>query len=86
MNNIVINKIKHFPQLFTLGLKIDLKRKCHYFLSWSTITTKLNIHTYKYKVDYISKGLLQAISLVRINIWLNFLLETNTYLHQILMP
>ena len=68
MNNIVINKIKRFPQSFTLVLKIDLKRKWHYFLSWSTITTKLNIHVYKYKVDYIFKGLLQAISLVTINI------------------
>ena len=50
------------------------------------ITTKLDIYVYKYKDDYVCKGLLQAICLVTINIWLNFLLEIHPYVHLILMP
>ena len=76
MKNAVENKIKHVTQLFTLGHKIELKRKWHYFPSWSTITTKQDKYLYKYKDDYIRKGLLQT----RVY-WLNFLLEINSYLH-----
>ena len=86
MNSTVTNIIKHFPKLFALGPQIALKRKWHYFLSWLTIATKLDIYVYKYKGDYICKGLLQAICLIIINIWLNFLLKINPYLHQILIP
>ena len=31
MNNIVTKKIKHFLQLFALGLQITLKQKWHHF-------------------------------------------------------
>ena len=41
MNNTITNKIKHFPQSFAVGPQIAVKRKWHYFLSWSPITTKL---------------------------------------------
>ena len=61
MKNAVENKIKHVTQLFTLGHKIELKWKWHYFPSWSTITTKQDKYLYKYKDDYIRKGLLQTI-------------------------
>ena len=36
--------------------------------------------------DFICKGLLKATSLVTIDTWFNFFLETIFYLHQILMP
>ena len=68
MNNTVTNKIKHAHQLLALGPQIAFKQKWHYFLSWSTITIKLNIYLYKYKDDYICKSLLQALCLVTINI------------------
>ena len=81
MKNAVKNKIKHFTQLFTLGHKIDLKRKWHYFPSWSTITTKQDKYLYKYKDDYIRKGLLQTIShnkcLIEFFAWNKFLLASN---------
>ena len=67
MNNTVTNKTKLFPQLFASGPQIALK-KSHYILSWLITTTKLDIYICKYKDDYISKGLLQPISLVKINI------------------
>ena len=86
MNNTAANKINHFPKLIALGPQIVLKRKWHYLLSWSIITTKLDIWVYKYKDDYICRGLFQAICMVTINFWLNFLLKTNHHLHQILMP
>ena len=86
MNNTFTSKVKHFPELFPLGLQVTLKRKWHDVLSWSTITTKLDIYVNKYKDDYIFKGLLQALCLVTINILLNFLFEINPYLHQTLMP
>ena len=66
--------------------RIKLKPKWHYFLSRSIITAKLDICGSKYKIDYICKGLLQAIFLAAINIWLNFLLEMKPCLHQILIP
>ena len=81
MNNTVINKIKHFSQLFDLHQQIALKQNWYYFLSWSIITTKLNMHTYN-----ICKSLLEAISMATISTWLNFLLEINQYLYQALMP
>ena len=74
MNNTITNKIKHFPELFVLGKEIW---RWHYFLFWSTIIINLDIYVYKYKDDYICEGLLQGISLITINIWLNFLLEIN---------
>ena len=86
MNNTAANKINHFPKLIALGPQIALKRKWHYLLSWSIITTKPDIWVYKYKDDYICRGLFQAICMVTINFWLNFLLKTNHHLHQILMP
>ena len=86
MNNTAANKINHFPKLIALGPQIVLKRKWHYLLSWSIITTKLDIWVYKYKDDYTCKGLFQAICMVTINFWLNFLLKINPHLHQILMP
>ena len=86
MNNTAANKINHFPKLIALGPQIAFKRKWHYLLSWSIITTKLDIWVYKYKDDYICRGLFQAICMVTINFWLNFLLKTNHHLHQILMP
>ena len=86
MSNTFTSKVKHFPELFPLGLQVTLKRKWYYVLSWSTITTKLDIYVNKFKDDYIFKGLLQTLYLVTINILLNFLLEINCYLHQILMP
>ena len=61
MNNAVTSKIKHFPQLFPLGPQIVLKQKCHYLLSWSIKIIKLDMYVYKYRDDYICKGLLQAI-------------------------
>ena len=86
MNNTVSNKIKYFPQLFALDQQIVLKRKWHYFLFGSVIATKPDIYTQKYKRLYICRGLLQAINLVTTNIWLNFLVKINPYLHQVLMP
>ena len=86
MNNTVIKKIKHFSHLFALRQQIALKRKWHYFFSWSIITTKLNIHVYKYKVDYICKSLLEAIYMDTISIWLNFFLDINHYFYQTLVP
>ena len=80
MNNTVIKKIKHFRQLFALGPQIALKWRWYYILFWSIITIKLDIYVYKYKGDYIYKGLFQTICLVTINIWLNFLLEINPLL------
>ena len=58
MNSTFTNKIKHKTQLFTLGPQTALRWKRHYFLSWSTIITKLEIYVYKYKADYIYNGLL----------------------------
>ena len=75
MNNIITNKTKHFPELFALGLQRPLKQRWHYFLFWSIITAKLDIYVCKCKDDYICNGLLQAICLVTINIWLNFFFE-----------
>ena len=75
MNNTVTNNIKHFLELFALGPQIDLKRRWHYFLFWSIITTKLDIYVYKYKDDYIFKSLSQAVCLTTINVSLNKLLE-----------
>ena len=49
MNNIVAKKIRHLPQLFTLGPQITLKREWYYFLTWSTITPKLDLCVYAYK-------------------------------------
>ena len=66
--SILLTKLNYFPQLFALGPQIALKRRWHYFLFWSIITTKLDLYVYKYKDDYICKGLLQAIYLVIINI------------------
>ena len=79
MNNTSTDKIKQLLQLFTWPTWL-------YFLSWSTITSKLDIYVYKYKDGYICKDPLQTISLVTINIWLNLLLKINSYFHQILMP
>ena len=76
-NDTVANKIKPFLQLFALGPEIALIRKWHYFLPWSTITIKLDIYVCTYKNDYIGKDLLQAICLLTINFWLNFVLEIN---------
>ena len=48
MSNTVANKIKHFPQLFSLSQQILLKLKWYHFLSWSTISTKLGmVYTFK---------------------------------------
>ena len=55
MNNTVKNKIKYFPQILAVGPQITLKQKWHYFLSWLTITTKLDIYVYKFWDDYICK-------------------------------
>ena len=74
MNSTVTKKVKQFRQLFTLRSKIALIRKWHSILSWLIIITKLDIYIYKYKDDYIYKGLLQVICLVTINIWVYFLL------------
>ena len=49
MNGSVTNKIKHFPQLFILGTQLPL---WHYFLSWSTISTKVYIYIYIYIYIY----------------------------------
>ena len=49
--------MKHLPQLFDVGPQIALKRKRHYVFSWSAITTKLDIYVYKYKDDFVCKGL-----------------------------
>ena len=73
INNTVTNKIKHFPQLLNLGLKCNW----HYFRSCSTITTGLDIYLSNCIDDYICKGLLQVISLVTKNTWLNILLQIN---------
>ena len=82
MDNTVTNKIKHFSQLFALGpLKMTLKQKLHYFLSWSTITPELDIYYHKYKYC-ICKRLLEAVCLVTINIWLK-LTEINPYFKDI---
>ena len=68
INNTVTSKIKHFHQLFALcPLQIALKEKLYYFLSWSTITTKLDIHIYKYKKDYIRVCSFQLIALCSIH-------------------
>ena len=75
LNNNVTNKTKHLPQLFALGLQIDLNN--FYFLFWSIITTKLDIYVYTHREDHICKRLLQAIYLFTINIWLNFMLVVN---------
>ena len=53
--------MKHLPQLFDVGPQIALKRKRQYAFSWSAITTKPDIYVYKYKDDFVCKGLLQAI-------------------------
>ena len=58
MNNTVKNKIKYFPQILTVGPQITLKQKWHYFLSWLTITTKIDIYVYKFWDDYICEDLL----------------------------
>ena len=50
MNNSVKSKIKHFIKLFVLGPQIALKRKCHYFLSWQTITASEDIYLYNIKI------------------------------------
>ena len=68
MNNTVTNKIKHFPEMFTLGPQIALKQKLQDFLLRSIITIKIDIQVYKYKNDYICKGLLQTICFVTVNI------------------
>ena len=47
MNN-TVKKIKNFPQLLAVGPEIALKQKWHYFLSWLTITTKLDIYVYRF--------------------------------------
>ena len=75
INNTEKNKTKHLPELYALGPQIALKQRLHYFLSWSTITTKLYLCVYNHKDDCICKDLLQDICLVTINIWLNFLVE-----------
>ena len=50
MNRSVTNKIKHFPQLFILGMQLPL---WHYVLSWSTISTKVYLYIYIYIFIYI---------------------------------
>ena len=79
MNNTPTDKIKQLLQLFTWPTRL-------YFLSWSTITSKLDIYVYKYKDGYICKDPLQAIRLVTINIWLNLLLKINFYFDQVFIP
>ena len=68
--NTATNEIKHFPQLFALGLQIRLKQKLHHFLPWSTISTKLDIDAYKCKDANIFnfKSLVQLTCLVIKNI------------------
>ena len=56
MNSNVTSKIKHFTQLFALGLQLALKWKWHYLISWSTITTTLVMYVYKCKDYYLCKG------------------------------
>ena len=86
MNNTVTNKVKRFPQLFTRGPKIALKRKWRYCLSWSIITTKVDIYTFiSIKIITIARVLFESFSLATTTIWLNFLLKIYPYLHQILM-
>ena len=65
-------KIKHFPQLFALGLQIQLKLKWNHFLKESTVSTKLDIYIYNYKNDNICRGLSQTICLVRIKCLIGF--------------
>ena len=61
INNIVTNKIKLFPQLFPLSPQTVLKQRWQYVsVLWSIITTTLDIYSYKYKDDYICKGLLRG--------------------------
>ena len=73
INNIVTNKIKHFPQLFALGPQISLKLTWHHLLPQSAISTKLDIHVYKHKDANICKVLLQTICLVLIKYSIGFL-------------
>ena len=80
MKNAVTKKIKHFPQLLALDPQVALKPRWYFFLFWSFVTTKLDIYVYEYKDDYICKGVFQAICLVTIIIWLNFLLEINPFI------
>ena len=81
INNIVTNKIKLFPQLFPFNPQAALKQRWQYVsVLWSIITTALDIYSYKYKDDYICKGLSRALCLVTINIWLNFFFEINSLL------
>ena len=75
MDNSVKSKIKHFIKLLALGPQIALKQKCHYFLSWATITASEDIYLYKYKDNHICKGLLQAIFMIKVSVWFNFLLQ-----------
>ena len=62
INNTIISKIKYFPQLLALGPQIALKRRWHYFLFINhyhqTRYVQYTRHVYKYKCDYIGKGLL----------------------------
>ena len=67
MNNVVANKIRHLPQLPTLGPQIAFKREWYYFLSWLTPTPKLDFCVYAYiKDDYVCKGLLPAVYVITV--------------------
>ena len=80
MNNTITKKNQTLSAVIRFRPQTDLKWRWQYILFWSVITTKLDIYVYKCRDDYICKGLFQAIGLVTINIWLNFLLEINPLL------
>ena len=64
MKNTATNKVKQFPQFFTLGLQTTFEQKGRRFLSWSTISTRLDIYVFKWNDTIICKSLVQPICMV----------------------
>ena len=81
INNIVTKKIKYFPQLFAFmpqiedgdGTNMKILSCFDESLPPNQIYMSTKLDIYKYKDDYIFKGLLRVICSVKITIWFTFL-------------
>ena len=78
ISNTVTKKIKYFSTITRFKTTNSLKKRWHYFVFWSVITTKLDTYVCKNTDDYIFNGLLQAFCFLTINIWFIFLAQNKS--------